>query len=133
MRDTHERMPELLDAYERGGSYFGSVRVTIDDESRDLEFGVPIVDYKALRHILQTRPFDQLPGIQYRHFIAGSIALLGDNRASINIRIEQGHNGRQVTVEVPLSLARNLYWFFQLKDFKNSAHLHAVNEITPKV
>ena len=133
MRDTHDQMPEILDAYERGETYFGSVRVTIDDETRDLEFGVPIEDYKALRHILQTRPFDQLPGIQYRHFIAGSIGRLGENRASINIRIEQGHNGRQVTFEVPLSLARNLYWFFQLKDFKESAHLHAIDEATPKV
>ena len=130
MRDTHEGMPELVAAYERSGLYFGSVRVTIGGESRVFEFGVPIEDYKALRSILQTCPFERLPGIQYHYFIVPSIGRNGEHHANIEIRIEQGRNGRQVPFKVPLLLGRNLYWFAILKDFKDADHLHVVGEAT---
>jgi hypothetical protein len=42
------------------GRYFATVRVTLGD-ARDIEFGIPHDEYLALRHILQSRPFDQLP------------------------------------------------------------------------
>ena len=32
MRDNHDGYPELLDAYEREGSYFGAVRVIVTGE-----------------------------------------------------------------------------------------------------
>lgn len=126
MRDTHEGMPELLAAFEREGRYFATVRVTLGD-TRDIEFGVPLDEYRALRHILQSRPFDQMPGLQYRYFIDHAIGRRSEHSATIDIRIEQGRSGRQLPFEVPLSLAQNLYWFAQLKDFSDASHLH----ITP--
>ena len=60
MRDNHDRMPELLTAYERDGLFFGAIAVTLDTECRQFEFGLPHNDYMALRRILQARPFDQV-------------------------------------------------------------------------
>jgi hypothetical protein len=109
MRDTHEGMPELLAAVERDGRYVATVRITFGSETRDIEFGVPFDDYKALRRMLQTRPFDPLSTLQYRYFVAGSIGRTGKHSAKVDIRIEQGRDGRQFPFEMPLSLARNLY------------------------
>ena len=131
MRDSHGGMPELVDAYERSGLYFGIARVTLGQETRILEFGIPVEDYKALRRILQTRPFDQLPGLRYRYFITGSIGVCGEHRGTVDIRIEQGHNGRQIEFEMPLMLARNLHWFATLRDFGAASHLSVVVEATP--
>ena len=133
MRDTHEGMPELLAAFERDGSYFGTVRVTLGGETRDIEFGVPLEEYRSLCRILQMRPFDQMPGLQYRYFIAHSIGRAGEHSANIDIRIEQGRSGRQFPFEVPLPLARNLYWFAQLKDFSDASHLHVTPVVTQEV
>jgi hypothetical protein len=132
MRDTHEGMPELLSAYEREGSHFATVRVTLSGDSREIEFGVPIAEYRALRLILQTRPFDQLPGLHYRYFLSGSIGRSA-SKATVGIRIEQGRDGRQTRFEVPLPLAKNLYWFIRLKDFEDASHLHVTQSATSKV
>ena len=40
MRDNHEGYPELLDAYERDGLYFGAVRLIIAGEVAAFEFGL---------------------------------------------------------------------------------------------
>jgi hypothetical protein len=127
MRDTHEGMPELVAAFERDAQYFASVRVTLAGDTRDIEFGVPAEEYRALHRILQTRPFDQLPGLRYRYFIVPSIARRGEDAAAIHVRIEQGGSGRQFPFGIPLSLARNLYWFAQLTEFSAAAHL----QVTP--
>ena len=127
MRDTHEGMPELLAAFERDGSCFATVRVTIDGDSRDIEFGVPATEYGALRRVLQSRPFDLMPGLQYRYFIVGSIGRTGEHAATMDIRIEQGRDARQLPFEMPLSLARNLYWFAQLRAFSEASHLEVTS------
>ena len=125
MRDNHDRMPELLSAYERDGQFFGAVAITLGSDCRQFEFGLPHSHYTALRRILQSRPFDQLPGIQYRYFIADSVRRLGGERVELTIRIEQGHSARQFPFEVPQPLAANLLWFARLQDFTGTSHLHA--------
>jgi len=40
MRDNHEGYPELLEAYERDGLYFGAVRLIIAGEVAGFEFGL---------------------------------------------------------------------------------------------
>ncbi len=125
MRDNHDRMPELLTAYERDGNYFGAVAVTLGSECCEFEFGLPHTDYIALRRIFQTRPFDQLPGLQYRYFIADSVRRFGGERVELTIRIEQGSSSRQFPFEVPQSLAAILLWFARLRDFSGTTHLHA--------
>ncbi len=126
MRDSHDGMPELLGAYERDGQCFGAVAVTLDSEVRQFEFGLPRNDYAALRRIVQFRPFDQMPGLQYRYFVAGSVSRShGSSHVELSIRIEQGHTARQFPLEVPQPLAASLLWFAQLRDFAAASHLHA--------
>jgi hypothetical protein len=124
MRDNHDRMPELLTAYERDGQFFGAIAVTLGSECRQFEFGLLQRHYTALRRIFQSRPFDQLPGIQYRYFVANFVRL-GDDRVELTIRIEQGHSARQFPFEIPQLLAANLLWFVQLRDFTATSHLNA--------
>ena len=126
MRDTHDGMPELLAADERDEHTFGLVAITIGSETRHIEFGVQSDGYRALRRILQSRPFDMLPGIQHRYFIANALNRAGPNSASVEIRIEQGNNGRNLQFEVPFALGQNLRWFADLKDFGATAHLRTV-------
>jgi hypothetical protein len=133
MRDTHEGMPELLAAFERDGGHFGTARVTLSGDTRDIEFGVPLEEYRALRHILQTRPFDPLSTLPCRYFIAGSIGRAGEHTGKVDIRIEQGREGRHFPFEMPLSLARNFYWFAQLRKFSDASHLHVTPVATQEV
>ncbi|MBI5394131.1 MAG: hypothetical protein HZA91_02415 [Verrucomicrobia bacterium] len=120
-------MPELLAVYERDGNYFGVVAVTIGPECRHIEFGIPLQSYQPLRRILQSRPFDHLPGLRYRYFIAHSVSRVPDTElARLDIRIEQGSSGRQFPFDVPFTLAANLLWFCELKDFKAASHLRTV-------
>ena len=125
MRDNHDGMPELLTAYERGGQFFGAAAVTLGSDCRQFEFGLPNTDYMALRRILQSRPFDQLPGLHYRYFVADSPRRLGGDRVELTIRIEQDSSARQFPFEVPQSLAANLLWFARLRDFASASHLNA--------
>ncbi len=123
MRDNHDRMPELLAAYERDGNFFGAVAVTLAEGCRQFEFGVPRGEYIALRRILQYRPFDQLPGLQYRYFLASTAFRTPKGDIEVSIRIEQGDTSRQYQFQVPQSLGRNLFWFAQLTDFAAASHL----------
>jgi len=126
MRDNHDGMPELLGAYEHDGHFFGAVAVTLGSECRHFEFGLPRSDYTALQRILQSRPFDQLPGLRYRYFISFAISRIpGTERAEVSIRVEQGRTSRHFDYEVPFSLASNLLWFARLKDFAAASHINA--------
>jgi hypothetical protein len=72
MRDNHDGYPELLDACERDGLYFGAVRVTVGDEAAAFEFGVEQSGYVSLKQILQTLPFDPLG--KHRYFFKGNFS-----------------------------------------------------------
>jgi hypothetical protein len=129
MRDNHDRMPELLGAYERDGNFFGAVAVTLASECRQFEFGVPRDEYIALRRILQYRPFDQLPGLQYRYFLASLAFRTPKGDIGVFIRVEQGNTSRQYQFQVPQSLGKNFVWFAQLTDFAAASHLNAPQPI----
>ena len=72
MRD-HVGMPEILKGYERDGLYFGAARIVVAKEAAAFEFGIDQAGYLALRKVLQTRPFSDIPGIEYRYFFAGPL------------------------------------------------------------
>ena len=128
MRDNHDGMPELLSAYERDGQFFATVAVTLGSECRHLEFGLQPDAFRAIRHVLQARPFDQLPGLHYRYFIIHSARRVPDtDRVEVSFRIEQGSSAQQFPFEVPQSLAANLFWFAGLTDFASASHLRTVN------
>jgi hypothetical protein len=124
MRDNHEGMPEIIDAFEEGGQYFGVIRVEIGAESRKFRFGVSQAGYRTLRRVLQLHPFDSLPGLKHRYYFAGAYWMVADSSdCGMKVRIEQGKNGKQVDVRVPKDLLSNLRWFAGLKDFSEAAHL----------
>jgi hypothetical protein len=124
MRDNHNDYLELLDAYERDGSYFGAVRVTIAEAVATFEFGVEQRSYISLKKILQTRPFDRLG--KHRYFIMGRRSKLveGSDTAPFGVRIEEGVNGMNFeNFLAPVSLVSNLLWFQSLKDFQDASAL----------
>ena len=124
MRDNHVGYPELLDAYERDGLYFGAVRVTVADAVASFEFGVEQREYVALKQILQTRPFDPLG--KHRYFFKGNFSKRepDSDTVSIDVRIEQGINGKSFeNFRGPVSLVSNLLWFQSLEDLQDTAAL----------
>ena len=98
MRDTHEQLPELIAATERGDLYFGAVRITLGDQSKTFEFGVTPSGYAALKRMMSQRPFDTTPGTPYRYFFVPSVRspLSGMDTPTreVAIRVEQGRQNK---------------------------------------
>ena len=130
-RDNHEGMPQIIDAFEKEGLYFGVGEITLGKICKQFQFGVSLDGYRALRIILQLRQFNAMPGLKHRHFFALSYGEISDSSDyKVGIRIEQGKNGRKIEARVPKDLLANLVWwvwFSQIKDFAEAAHLPPVN------
>ena len=116
MRDNHEGLPEIIYAYEREDHFFCSIALTIGTETKLFEFGVSQESYRAIKRLLNMRPFEQFPGANYRYFYAGGW----------DFRIEQEKRGRQFSVKAPKPLVANLMWFSMVKDFSELAHLREI-------
>ncbi|SRR6266404_3661078 len=128
MRDTHEKLPELIRVFERDGGFFAIIGVTISDSTGQFEIGLSPDAYHAAKHILQKRPFDKLPGVAYRYFFVPTIRRLPDReRVEADFRIEQGRDASQFRFEIPEALASNLMWLFELKDFVSASHLRRID------
>ena len=127
MRDNHEGMPEIVDAFEEGGQYFGVIGIESGGKLKKFRFGVTQAGYRALKRVLQLHPFDSLPGLKHRYyFVEAYWSLEGSADCWMKVRIEQGKNGKQVDIRVPKDLLANLRWFAELKDFGEAAHLPEV-------
>ena len=124
MRDNHEGMPEIVDAFEKDGQYFGIVGIQVSSESKQFQFGISSNGYRALRKIFQLRPFDTMPGLKQRYFFAGSYGKIpSTSEFRTDVRVEQNREGKNVEVRVPKDLLSNLVWFATIKDFADAAHL----------
>jgi hypothetical protein len=123
MRDNHEGLPEIVDALEKDGQYFGLVQLDRRGELGRFRFGVNREGYLSLRQVLQLRPFDQMPGLKCRYFFVPTVRRLDGNRAMMTIRVEQGRDGKQVQLEALRDVVANLMWFYELKDWSKAAHL----------
>lgn len=130
MRDNHDGMPEIVDAYERDGLYFGIVRVHTPSESAAFEFGVEKEGHLALRRILECRPFGSLPSLKHTFYFTGNYGreILDEEPARIGIRVEEGMNGKQVFFDCPTPLASNLRWFFEMTDLREAHALRRLRE-----
>jgi hypothetical protein len=126
MRDNHDRLPEILQAFERDAAFFATVAVTITGNTRQFEIGLQEDAYRAVKRVLDSRPFDRLPGTAYRYFFVPTVGRTERGIANADFRIEQGASARQFSFEIPVSLAANLMWFFELKDFAPTSHLRSV-------
>jgi len=126
MRDNHEGYPEIVNAYERGGQYFGAVKLERAGETATVEFGVSESGYTALRCILSARPFDKMPGIPHRYFFCGSFtgAQPGTQPYTFGVRVEQGTTAKKLNFDGPKALLANLIWFRELKSLDETAGLN---------
>lgn len=128
MRDNHEGMPEIVDAFEKDGQYFAIIGIQVSSESKQFQFGISANGYRALRKILQLRPFDTMPGVKQRYFFAGSYGRIpASSEFRTDVRVEQSRQGKKVEVRVPKDLLSNLVWFSTIRDFAEAAHLPEVN------
>ena len=130
MRDKHEGYPEIVNSYEREGQYFGALRIIVADVTLTVEFGVSEAGYYALKHILNARPFDSMPGVPHRYFFTGSFGseLNGDpDSFTFGVRIEQGTAAKKFEFGGPKMLLANLLWFKELKSLKEISHLTRLN------
>ena len=122
-------MPEIVDAFKDNEQHFGVFAVEINSVRKKFCFGVTRKGYLTLKKVLQLRPFDMMPGLKHQYFYAGGSFRLLDTETlelgdcEIAIRVEQGKNGKTVSLEAPKELMQNLNWAKQLKDFSETAHL----------
>ncbi len=108
-------MAEIVDAFEKEGQYFGVVGI---------EVGGIHEGYRALRKVLQLRPFDVMSGIKQRYFFTGTYYKTQDSsNCGMYVRVEQGREGKQIDIGVPKDLLANLIWFGKIEDFSEAAHL----------
>ncbi len=131
MRDNHQGYPELRNAYERDGNYFGVVRLALSNGTASFEFGVEKSGYTALKRILQARPFDTSVGASgYRYFFTGRAGRRepGEEPVIVGVRIEQGERAKTFDFDCPISLAANLLWFQSIADLSQAAALRRVPE-----
>ncbi len=129
MRDNHKGLPEIINAYERDGHFFGSVSLTIRAATKVFEFGIDQDSYKAIKNILYMKPFEQFPGAEYRYFFSPKVRRNSRNRSKTYcaIRIEQNKYGKEFEVSAPESLIANLMWFFKVKDYSEVNHLREIH------
>ncbi|MBI1271358.1 hypothetical protein GC174_13095 [bacterium] len=118
MRDNSDGMMELLGAHKEGGQYFVQLSVVKNDSKANFQFGVTEKGYAAIKQVLQSRPFDAMPGIQYRYYISNCLS-----PHSLTARIESQNDGKEISVDIPEDLAKNLFWFHQIKDLSEAEYL----------
>ena len=132
MRDNHEGMPEIVDAFKDDEQYFGVLAIEINGVSKKFRFGVSRQGYLTLKRVLQLRPFDMMPGLKHHYYFAGgsfrlvNVETLELGNCEITIRVEQDKNGKEVSMPAPKELMQNLNWAKQMKDFSEAAHLPEV-------
>jgi len=125
MRDNHQEMPEILDAYQRDDTYFGVVRRAFGEEVQSFEFAIDFEAFKALRKIIESRPFGEMPGVPHRHFFARSYGgkLNEPKELTMSVRVETCRNAKNLDFPTPQSLLSNMLWFAEITNPIQAAHL----------
>lgn len=125
MRDNHKGLPELIDAFEKEGFYFGILELEKGGTQQRFQYGISNESYIALKKIFQLRPFSNIPGLKQRYFFVPSCARIDDAYVSMKVRIEQEKQGKQIEVKAPKDLVANLMWFARLEDWNEAKHLRS--------
>jgi hypothetical protein len=123
VRDNHVGMPEFIDAFEKDGQYFGVIAAIDGDKERRFQFALSLQGYRALRKVMQDRPFDLMPGLRYRYFYAGSSKRSPAERYTMSVRIQLERDARQKEFDIPKDLHANLLWFTLLESLEAAEHL----------
>jgi hypothetical protein len=98
----------------------------VDNATVLVEFGVSDAGYYAIKRILDTRPFDQMPGIQHRYYFSGSFRKAVNAKPDsflFGVRIGQGTVAKTLEFSGPKMLLENLLWFQKLKSSEEISHL----------
>ena len=119
MRDNAEGMIELIAAEKVDGHYFAVIAVERDGLVRKFRFGIYEPAYGALKRILQTRPFDLLPGLEHRYY------LKSHGSPALSVRIELKDDGKEFRFDAPEGFVSNLEWFQGLRDLSEADYLSA--------
>jgi hypothetical protein len=135
MRDSSEGLTEIKSAYQRDGQYFCAVRIIKCGEAATFEFGVAESGYYALKRILDSRPFDSMPGIPHRFFFSGSYtgAAQGTETLKFGVRVEQCDRAKTFEFKGPRDLLANLLWFQGLPSLEQASGLKRLNDLLPPV
>lgn len=130
MRDNHEGLPEIINAYERDGLYYCSISIKIGSETKIFEFGINHEFFKAIKRILGMQPFEKMPGIKYRYFFCPVAGRKSTDLSKFfyHIRVEQEKRGKEFEIAAPEQLIANLMWFFKAKDFKELSYLPEITK-----
>ncbi|MGY0217970.1 hypothetical protein ACWJJH_11395 [Endozoicomonadaceae bacterium StTr2] len=121
MRDNNEGMIEFLGATEVDGQYFAQIAIPVD-KIRYYQFGVQKAGYNTVKRILQLRPFDQTPGVEYRYYWSGECRDSG-GEFSIGVRCELGRKCKSVRTKSQELFAYNLLWFSQRESPSEIEHM----------
>jgi hypothetical protein len=125
MREDVRKHPQIVDAYQRGDHFFALIGLHREQSDRVFELGVSAASYAALKRVLNLRPFNGMPGVTYRRFFLPVYGRNDGTSASVQIRVEQGRDGKKFRVEFPKDLIANLLWFDEMTDFRPAAHLQS--------
>jgi hypothetical protein len=125
MREDVRKHPQIVDAYQRGDHFFAAIGLHRDESARVFELGISAASFTALKRVLNFRPFNAMPGLTYRRFFLPTYSSSEGGTASVEIRVEQGRDGKAFRFELPKDLIANLLWFDQMTDFRPASHLRS--------
>src|SRR5690242_7539115 len=125
MRDRDPLAPELLSAGREDRGSFGEVALDRGGNRGRFRFAVTPAALPVLQRILASRPFDAMPGVEYRYFYAGQSGSMTPVQHSLLIRVEQGTNAKTLEFDAPRDLVGVLAWFRGLEQLSEAEHLRA--------
>ena len=123
MRGDVCKHPEIVDVYQRGDHFFAAIGLNREQSERVFELGISAASYAALKRVVNFRPFDAMPGLAYRRYFLPIYGRNAGDTANVEIRVEQGREGKTFNLELPKHLIANLLWFDQMTDFRPASHL----------
>jgi hypothetical protein len=127
MRENHDGLPEIREAYEDRGQYFAVIQVEVEGTVAAFEARLDALAYGTIRRVLQFRPFEAMPGCEYRYYFVPSVYQVPESDAvEFTVRIEQGPKGKQFRFQGPRHLVAGLMWYFNLDDLSLAADMKRV-------
>ena len=131
MREDVRKHPQIVDAYQRGDHFFAAIGLHRHECDRVFELGISAASFAALKRVLNFRPFNTMPGVTYRRFFLPIYGRNEGDTASVEIRIEQGRDGKAFRFDLPKDLIANLLWFDEMTDFRPASHLRSWESAVP--